>query len=174
MKVQFLLLASVLSCSAVWAADGAKTDPVTEAELVKIVWQNPKDFRDIKSSGEIQSRYEQRLFDTLTSNINKEAAKVLKPNQKLEMTVTDVDLAGDMRPTFGATVDDLRVVKELYPPRMTFSYQVLENGSVIIAGDEKLSDMGFMSGIQSINNKPFMYETKMLSDWLKKTVAPKL
>ncbi len=90
------------------------------------------------------------------------------------MTVTDVDLAGDMRPTFGATADDLRVIKDLYPPRITFSYQVLENDKVIIAGDEKLSDMGFMSGIQSVNDKPFMYETKMLSDWLKKTVAPKL
>lgn len=174
MKVQFLLLASVLSCSAVWAADEAKTDPVTENGVVKIVWQNPKDFRDIKSSGEIQSRYEKRLFDTLTTNINKEAAKVLKPNQKLEMTVTDVDLAGDMRPTFGATADDLRVIKEIYPPRMTFSYQVLENDKVIITGDEKLSDMGFMTGIQPITDKPFMYETEMLRDWLKKTIAPKL
>lgn len=174
MKVQFLLLAGVLSCSAVWAADEVKTDPVTEDGIVKILWQSPKDFRDIESSGEIQSRYETRLFDTLTKNINKEASKILKPNQKLEMTVTDIDLAGDMRPTFGATADDLRVVKDIYPPRMTFSYQVLENGKVIIAGDEKLSDMGFLSGIQSQTDKPFMHETQMLTDWLKKAIAPKL
>ncbi|AVV85200.1 hypothetical protein SPWS13_3491 [Shewanella putrefaciens] len=51
MKVQFLLLAGVLSCSAVWAADETSTHPVTEDGVVKIVWQNPKDFRDIKSSG---------------------------------------------------------------------------------------------------------------------------
>ncbi|BFL85791.1 hypothetical protein LFREDSHE_42410 [Shewanella baltica] len=90
------------------------------------------------------------------------------------MTITDVDLAGDMRPTFGATANDLRIVKEIYPPRMTFSYQVLENDKVIIAGDEKLSDMGFMDGIKSLTDKPFMYETKMLTDWLKKTIAPQL
>jgi hypothetical protein len=142
--------------------------------VVKIVWQSPKDYRDIKSSGELQSRYEKRLFETLTENINKEAAKILKPNQKLEMTITDVDLAGDMRPTFGATANDLRIIKDIYPPRMTFSYQVLENDKVIIAGDEKLSDMGFMGGIQSLNDKPFMYETKMLTEWLKKTIAPQL
>ena len=174
MKVQFLLLAGVLSCSAVWAADEAPVNPVTEDGVVKIVWQSPKDFRDIESSGEIQSRYEKRLFETLTENINKAAAKILKPNQKLEMTVTNVDLAGDMRPTFGATADDLRVIKDIYPPRMAFSYQVLENGKVIIAGDEKLSDMGFLSGIQSQTDKPFMYETQMLADWLKKTIAPQL
>ncbi|AVV85201.1 hypothetical protein SPWS13_3492 [Shewanella putrefaciens] len=90
------------------------------------------------------------------------------------MMVTDVDLAGDMRPTFGATANDLRVVKDIYPPRITFSYQVLENDKVIVAGDEKLSDMGFLTGIQPLNDKPFMYETQMLNDWLKKTIAPKI
>ncbi|MCU8070886.1 DUF3016 domain-containing protein [Shewanella sp. SM32] len=174
MKIQSLLLAGVLSCSAAWAADEAPVDPVTEDGVVKIVWQSPKDYRDIKSSGELQSRYEKRLFETLTENINKEAAKILKQNQKLEMTITDVDLAGDMRPTFGATANDLRIIKDIYPPRMTFSYQVMENDKVIIAGDEKLSNMGFMDGIQSLNDKPFMYETKMLTEWLKKTIAPQL
>ena len=174
MKIQSLLLAGVLSCSAAWSGDEAPVDPVTEDGVVKIVWQSPKDYRDIKSSGELQSRYEKRLFETLTENINKEAAKILKQNQKLEMTITDVDLAGDMRPTFGATANDLRIIKDIYPPRMTFSYQVMENDKVIIAGDEKLSDMGFMGGIQSLNDKPFIYETKMLTEWLKKTIAPQL
>lgn len=174
MKVHFLLLAGVLSCSAVWAADEVKSDPVTEDGIVKIVWQNPKGFRDIESSGEIQSRYETRLFETLTKNVNKEALKILKQNQKLEITVTDVDLAGDMRPTFGATTNDMRIVTDIYPPRMTFSYQVLENGKVIIAGDEKLADMSFLSNVQSQTDKPFMHETEMLTDWLKKNIAPKL
>ena len=71
MKIQSLLLAGVLSCSAAWAADEAPVDPVTEDGVVKIVWQSPKDYRDIKSSGELQSRYEKRLFETLTENINK-------------------------------------------------------------------------------------------------------
>lgn len=35
MKVQFLLLAGVLSCSAVWAADETSTHPVTEDGVVK-------------------------------------------------------------------------------------------------------------------------------------------
>ncbi|HAY95786.1 MAG TPA: DUF3016 domain-containing protein, partial [Shewanella sp.] len=26
----------------------------------------------------------------------------------------------------------------------------------------------------SLNDKPFMYETKMLTEWLKKTIAPQL
>ena len=90
------------------------------------------------------------------------------------MQVSDVDLAGDMRPTFGATMGDLRVVKDLYPPRMTFSYQILEGEQVVVAGDEKLKDMNFMSNIRRINERPFDAETNMLKHWLKKTVEPQL
>lgn len=174
MKAQFLLLAGVLNYGVASAADEVKTAPVTEDGVVTIVWQNPQNFRDIKSSGELQSRYEKRLFETLTTNINKEAVKLLKPTQKLELIVTDVDLAGDMRPTFGASANDLRVVKDIYPPRMTFSYQVFDNGYLIIAGDERLSDIGFLTGIPPQNGRSFIYETQMLTDWLAKTIAPKL
>lgn len=174
MKINSLILASVLSCSAVWAADEAPVNPVTEVGAVKILWQNPTDFRDIESSGEIQSRYQQRLFETLTENIDKEAGKILSPNQKLEMTVTDLDLAGDARPTFGATSDDLRIVKEVYPPRIAFNYKVIEGGKVIVAGDEKLADLGFMDGIRPIGDRPFQYESDMIATWLKRTLAPKL
>ena len=174
MKLRYLLLASVVTSSAVMAADDVPVDPVTEDGMVKVQWQEPSKYRDIKSSGELQSRFENRMFETLTENLNKEAQKVLKPEQKLELVVTDVDLAGDMRPTFGATANDLRVVKDMYPPRMTFSYQVLEGTQVVMAGDEKLTNMSFMNQVGKFNDKPFMYETQLLTDWLKKTVVPKL
>lgn len=174
MKLRYLLLASVVTSSAVMATDDVPVDPVTEDGMVKVQWQEPSKYRDIKSSGELQSRFENRMFETLTENLNKEAQKVLKPEQKLELVVTDVDLAGDMRPTFGVTANDLRVVKDMYPPRMTFSYQVLEGSQVVMAGDEKLTDMNFMSQVGKFNDKPFMYETQLLTDWLKKTVVPKL
>ena len=114
------------------AADEAVENPITEDGIVKVEWQDPKSFRDVKASGDIQSRFEARTFKELTKNLNKEAAKILKPNQKLEMVVTDLDLAGDVRPTFGATTNDLRVVKDLYPPRITFSYKITEGEQVII------------------------------------------
>ena len=174
MNVKYLLLAPVLVCQVAMAEDALEPNPVTEVGLVKIEWQNPKDFRDIKTSNELQSRFENRLFETLTKNINKQAEKILKPGQTLQMQVTNLDLAGDMRPTFGATPGDLRIVKDLYPPRATFSYSVNEGDKVIIAGDEKIIDMSFMNNTRNFNNRPFQYETNLFDDWLQKTVAPKL
>ncbi|GIU16230.1 hypothetical protein TUM4644_00060 [Shewanella colwelliana] len=174
MKFKSLLVVGALVSLNVVAADEPKVDPVTETGIVKITWQDVDSYRDVKAVSDIQSRYEKRTFETLTKNLNKEAAKHFKPNQTLEMVVTDVDLAGDVRPTFGATTNDLRVIKDLYPPRMTFSYKVLDGDQVIVAGDEKLTDMSFMhtTGIRS--DKPLSYESKMLADWLKKSITPQL
>lgn len=174
MNMKYLLIAGVLMSHVVIAEEAELANPVTENGVVKIEWQDPKSYHDLKTSNEIQSRFENRFFETITKNLNKEAEKTLKPNQKLVMQVSDVDLAGDMRPTFGATMGDLRVVKDLYPPRMTFTYQILEGEQVVVAGDEKLLDMNFMSNIRRINERPFDAETNMLKHWLHKTVEPQL
>ncbi|MDR8522192.1 DUF3016 domain-containing protein [Shewanella fidelis] len=174
MKAKYMLVASLLVSSSVWAADDTAENPVTEQGVVKVEWQDPSNFRDIRSSSEIQSRFEKRTFEQLTKNLDKEASKILKPEQKLEMVVTDLDLAGDVRPTFGATVNDLRVVKDIYPPRITFSYKILEGDKVIMAGNEKLTDMGFMYSINKMNDKPYRYENALLTGWLKDTIKPKL
>ncbi|GHA93023.1 DUF3016 domain-containing protein [Shewanella indica] len=174
MKIRHLLLVSALASGSVLAADKADENPVTESGKVKIEWQSPKDFRDIKSASELQSRYEKRLFDTLTKTLDKDVSSSLKDNQKLELTVTDVDLAGDVRPTFGATANDIRVVKNVYPPKISFSYRLLEGDQVVIAGDEKLTDMQFLDHVDRINSDSFRYEERMLKDWFQKTLKPKL
>ncbi|MCL1050104.1 DUF3016 domain-containing protein [Shewanella abyssi] len=174
MLVAGLLLSGSMLSASTWAEDEAVENPVTENGIVKVEWQDPKSFRDVRSGGEIQSRFEKRTFEELTKNLNKEAAKILQPNQKLEMVVTDLDLAGDVRPTFGATMHDLRVVKDIYPPRITFSYKVTEGEQVIIAGNEKLTDLNFMYSIHKNSSRPNRYENALLTSWLKDTIKPKL
>lgn len=116
MKMRYLLLVGVLASSAAMAqADVSEPqDILTKDGMVNITWQQPDSYRDIKAGSDIQSRFEKRLFNALTASLNKQAEQVLKTGQSLELTVTNLDLAGDMRPTFGATANDLRVVKNIY------------------------------------------------------------
>jgi hypothetical protein len=115
------------------------------------------------------------MFEELTKALDKASAKALKGKEKLELVVTDVDLAGDLRPTFGqASTSDIRIVKDIYPPRINFSYRVLDGDQVIMVGSEKLRDMRFMDRISNIDNSSFRYEKALLSDWFENTVAPKL
>ncbi|MES2049408.1 MAG: DUF3016 domain-containing protein, partial [Pseudomonadota bacterium] len=64
---------------------------------------------------------------------------------------------------------DIRVVKELYWPRMSFFY-VLKNekNEVVASAKEDIKDMNFMTSISvHANGSGFDYEEKMLNDWFK-------
>ncbi|MGB0892874.1 MAG: DUF3016 domain-containing protein [Parashewanella sp.] len=146
----------------------------TSSGAVTILWQHPDKFRDIEASNQLQTKFQQRIFDTLTKALNKSASKVLTQDQKLSLTVTDVDLAGEVRPTFGASPDDIRIVKDLYPPRINFSYVVTQDGNEIISGTEKLRDLGFLDRIHPALDRPFSYETSLLTTWVKRVLTPKI
>ncbi|WP_417763695.1 DUF3016 domain-containing protein [Shewanella sp.] len=171
-----LILASILLSGCVVAApepESAQQDPVTESGTVKIEWQAPEKYRDVRSASENNEKFRLRVFKTLTESLAKDASKLLKENEKIELVVTDLDLAGDLRPTFGATASDLRIVKSIYPPRITFSYRVFEGDDVIMVGSEKLRDPGFLDRSYLNDQDSFRFEKDMLKRWLRETVAPK-
>ncbi|MDF0534734.1 DUF3016 domain-containing protein [Shewanella sp. A32] len=182
MKIGYLLFAGMLGvmstgCAVATeeAADAAAANPITTVGKVKIEWQNPDKYRDIRTASELQKRFQQRMFESLTKALDQASSKVMKDKEKLELVVTDVDLAGDLRPTFGkAAVSEIRVVKDIYPPQINFTYRVLDGDQVIMVGSEKLHDLMFMNRIYANDNTTFRYEEGMLKDWFNKTVAPKL
>ncbi|MCL1078876.1 DUF3016 domain-containing protein [Parashewanella spongiae] len=174
MKKALLTLIAITFSGSIMAHDTADKNPITQDGAVTITWKDPTHFRDIKSSGERQSRFQNRLFETLTKNINKLTSNVLKENQTISLEVTNLDLAGDVRPTFSAASNDIRVIKNIYPPRITFSYKVLEGKNEVFKGDEKLSDLAFMDTIHNAMNKPFNYETKLLKNWVNRTLKEQL
>ncbi|MCL1124819.1 DUF3016 domain-containing protein [Shewanella surugensis] len=157
-----------------WAIDGVGPDQVTKSGMVTIEWDNPEDYTDVKAVGGKQGAYEIRVFKALTDNLAKVAQQTLKPGLTLELIVTDLDLAGDVQSTFGATPNDIRVVKPVYPPRITFSYSVLEGDKVMMVGDEKLTDLNFMNGLKKPNEKSLSYENALLKSWLVTKVEPHL
>ena len=167
-------LVALVFTGAVSAHDKKNDETITLKEgNVSVTWQSPGHYRDVESSGEIQSRFQKRLFKDLTQDLSKQATKVLKNDQKLNMTVTDVDLAGDVRPSFGAG-SDIRVVKDIYPPRFKFTYSVVQNGKTVAEGKENITDLGFLDRIQPAFERPFKYETHLLNNWMDKMAKTKL
>lgn len=179
----FILLSLIFSPFQAFAHDTSKASKDNDAEVhevktqagvVSITWHNPKHFRDIKATSGLQSRYQQHFFKIMTKSLNKYASHVLQSGQQLELIVKDVDLAGDVRPTFGATPTDIRVVKSLYPPRIRFHYQVKQDDSILLSGEEKLQNLGFQDGIRVNSHQSFHYETQLLKDWVSRSLKPQL
>lgn len=137
---------------------------------VEIEWQNPEEYRDVKPVNQSRSSFREQTFKRLEEYIN-ELAEKLPDGQVLTMTVTDLDLAGEVWPAsfvgFGSGGNDVRLVKPIYIPRMAFSYTLKDKTGALLKSDEvKIKDMSFQDRHNSFfTSEALRYEKEMLKDW---------
>jgi hypothetical protein len=150
-----LLIGTILLTSNAFSADS------------KVTWTDYKSYRDINEGNNGRKQFRESTFKKFEKHFSKLAAN-LPENQTLKIDVTDVDLAGD---THIAGISRVRIIKEIYSPRINFLYQLLDaEGKVIQSDDVVVKDMNFMSGINlKYRNTSLGYEKKMLDDWFEKT-----
>ena len=87
---------------------------------------------------------------------------------KLTLTFTDIDLAGDFEPWHGGRFDEIRIIKEIYPPDFKFTYVLTDRtGQVIKQGSEDIRDMAFGMRVDIDRNDALRYEKAVLSDWMR-------
>ncbi len=156
---QSILIISLLSVSLLLT-------PNAFAATSEVTWTDYKSYRDIDPGNEHRKQFRERTFRDLEKHFAKLAAK-LPEGQTLKIDVTDVDLAGD---TNAAGINRTRIIKQLYSPRMNFSYQLLNAESEVIKSEDVVvRDMNFMSGRLKYRNTSLPYEKKMLDDWFEDT-----
>lgn len=157
---QFILMVTLLTISFLLS-------PNAFAASSEVTWTDYKSYRDINEGNENRKSFRERTFKGFEKHFAKLAA-TLPEGQTLKIDVTDVDLAGD---TNAGGINRMRIVKQIYSPRMNFSYQLLDaDGKVIQSDDVVVKDMNFMSGSSlKYRNKSLGYEKKMLDDWFEET-----
>lgn len=144
--------------------------PVIAAN-VEVNWQKPETFRDIRGGNVNQTVFQEQVIKELSSHFTEVAREQLPEVYSLYITVTDVDLAGDVEYFFGRFFDGVRVVRDYYFPSISFDYKLIDsNNRIIKSGSENIKDMGFaFSGLQHVNSPPFNYEKQLIDDWFEKT-----
>jgi hypothetical protein len=142
-----------------------------QAANVEIEWKDPEKYRDIRGGNEPQKSFEQRVINALSGFFQEAAKESLPADQSLHLTITDVDLAGDVEYFFSQFPSGIRVMRDVYFPSIAFSYELKDaNGNVLKSGEENIKDMGYrFSGVIFINNPPFNYEKRMIEDWFSRT-----
>ena len=145
---------------------------IAEPAKVNINWSNPDDYRDIqKSAGESEQTFRERIASNIQAHMDKLAAG-LPEDSTLNMNVTNLTLAGNVRTSgAGGAHQDVRVVEDGYRARMSFSYELLDaGGQALNQGEENLkSPMSTGSISRTAKNEPFETEKKMLTRWFKNT-----
>lgn len=141
---------------------------------VTVRYDHPENFTETREVRAFApSRADPGYLDTLKGYMEKRATAMLPPGEKLDIVVTDVDRAGSYLPSAGRP-NPVRVVEDLYPPRMTLHFRLLDSqGQVIGEGERKLIDLGFMYDSPGgfSNTDPLRYEKRLIDRWLAKGPA---
>jgi hypothetical protein len=166
MKTKLSLMV-VLGFVAVGAAVAASTDK--PAATVAVTFVAPEKFTDVKDDYMDSEKGRDALLSELKDHLEKRGAKYLSANQRLEIKVTEVDLAGDFEPWRGPNFHDVRIVKDLYPPRVNLEFRLIgADGKVISEGKRELRDLGYMLSMAMPTSDPLRFDKEMLNDWLRR------
>ncbi|ODV12516.1 MAG: hypothetical protein ABT19_11375 [Rhodanobacter sp. SCN 68-63] len=94
---------------------------------------------------------------------------MLPAGQHLDVVITDVDRAGSFEPWRGPRLSEVRIIKDIYPPRINLSFRLLDaQGKVIREGTRTLRDLGFLtSDTAAARDDSLLYEKRMIDRWLR-------
>ncbi len=148
--------------------------PMANAVEVNLQWQEPEKFRDIQAGNLVsQKHYQQRVLDELGKYIRNSANEYLPENHRFDMTVTNVDLAGDVEYFFTRFPTGIRVLRNLYFPSIEFTYELTDGqGTVLKRGQENVQDIGYQySGVRMVRNAPLGYEKRMINEWFRENFS---
>jgi hypothetical protein len=136
---------------------------------VDVKYLEPTKFTDVRDSyPEGTDKGRDATLAELKSYLTRRAQMYVPEGCKLGITITDVDLAGDFEPWRGPQWDSVRVVKDLYPPAIKLTFQLVDaDGKVVNSGQRDLRDLGFMMKITSgFRDDPLRHEKTLVDDWL--------
>jgi hypothetical protein len=169
MKTHHILLAAALACATTLFAA-----PPAANTHVEVIFDHPENFTDVKDGNMGSEKGRDNYLALIKEHIQQRAARYLMEGQTLTLTFTNIDMAGDFEPWRGPDFSDVRIVKEIYPPRMHFSYKLVDaSGAVVKEGQEKLIDMSFQMTASPIDAQDSLrYEKAMLDNWLRDKIQP--
>ena len=97
----------------------------------------------------------------------KTGGRYLPPTMKLNIRVTNIDLAGDFELFRGPQADQVRITKGLYPPRIMLEFEVIDGTAAVKSGKRDLTDINYQLRNAYPGEDYLRYEKDILRDWLR-------
>jgi Protein of unknown function (DUF3016) len=173
-------LASLLGLGAagVLLAATPVTAPASPADQtdkrVEVIFDHPEKFTDIKGDSMDSPKGRDVMLDQIRDILETAGAGVIPAGQKLTITFTDIDLAGEYEPWRGGQWSDVRIIKDIYPPHFVFSYKLTDAAGAVLKEDKvDLRDLTFMMRVTISRDEPLRFEKDILNDWIRSVVPRK-
>ncbi len=168
MKTSYYLIA-VLGLAVLGTASAKDKEREAAASKVDVTFVDPEKFSDVKADMMNSDSGRNAILDQLKEHMQITAARRVPDAQHLEIKVLDVDLAGDIQPRGNPRLDDIRFMKDIYPPRLKLEFKLTDaSGKVISEGQRSLVDMSYLMTTTPISNDPLKYDKELISDWIRR------
>jgi hypothetical protein len=137
---------------------------------VSVTYVNPEQFTENRMYGR-QDRFNRiDYLAQLKAYLIKQGQAVLKPGQSLHVDITDIQLAGAYEPWHGSQWSYVRVMRDVYPPRIDLDFKLTDqDGNVLREGKRVLRDLDYLHSNLSLaaaEGAPLYYDKALLHRWL--------
>jgi len=166
--VRFLLVctAALATVAGGWAADGKIA---AAAVRTTVSFEEPENFSDFREGVMTTAKDLEALQREFTNHLLRLSRLYVAEGHKLEIHFLDIDLAGDFEPWRGPSYDRVRVVKDIYPPRITLLFRLTAaDGTVLAEGRRELRDLGFLESIRLPTADSLRHDKELLAAWLRR------
>jgi hypothetical protein len=156
------------------AAPSRVTDPDAPRSLqlqspVSVSWDDPSGFSELRHSHNRFEAARGNWVEQLARHLQSRVSSALPQGERMQINITNIERAGDYEPWAGVNFRDVRVVRDLYPPRMSLSFTRYDaDGQVIAEGERDLADLGFLMGTRANESDPLRFEKRMIDDWVRR------
>ncbi|ROH87923.1 DUF3016 domain-containing protein [Pseudomethylobacillus aquaticus] len=130
---------------------------------VQVEFVQPEQFTD---AGDSFNQVRPGTLKLLSNYLVKQAQSKLPAGQRLNIAITDIDLAGNFEP-WNWQARDVRIVRDIYPPRIALRYTLQDaDGTVLREGERVLRNAAFQMTVLGSSSDLVRYEKALLADWL--------
>ena len=142
---------------------------IANAGSLTVEWVEPEKFRDASQDAYNSGFGRERVLASLEKYLVREADRVFPEGVSVELRITELDLAGMIYPV--PDMDRVRVIKQIHPARIHFSYRIVdEAGAVVDEGEEKLRDYTPDSNMRArmiASYEEHPYIKGLMLDWMR-------
>jgi len=143
---------------------------------VQVTWAPDQQLSEVKDNPSHRGWLRPKDWEkTLSDYIAQRAEHLLPPDQHLQLTIDDIKLAGSFEPWRGPDAQDIRFLKDIYPPSMDLHYTLTAaDGTVIREGRGKVRDLAYLQRSTPMGSTDQLgYDKRMIDDWLRREFAPR-
>jgi hypothetical protein len=143
------------------------------AGMVSVSFIRPGTYTDASLSADYGIKAEQSTLAEIGRYFESLGARYLEPQQVLTLEVLNVDLAGKFEWWRRIDYYNVRILRDVYPPRFTLHYRLVEGGRTLIEGQETVVDPNYLANpaIYFSPSDPLRFEKAMLADWFRARFA---